>query len=153
MVLTTNSFYLKLPSKNYQFKNIIIYISTPFPYWWMKMYIYFATLYNYKLYIFTVEKTYMQKNSEKIENYPYSNYIIIVSIYVYMYVYMCIVCGYIYLEVCIRIIYLYCIYIYFKAKLKVKINKVKFNSNISLSNILSTISCVTKLNGQFWERK
>lgn len=69
--------------------------------------IYFATFYNYKLYIFTVGKTYMQKNSEKIENYPYSNYIMIVSIYVYMFV-----CGYISLKVCIRIIYLYCIYIY-----------------------------------------
>lgn len=74
----------------------------------MKMYMYFATFYNYKLYIFTVEKTYMQKNSEKIENYPYSNYIMIVSIYVYMFVY----CVWIYISRSMYKNYIFILYIY-----------------------------------------
>ena len=51
----------------------------------------------------------MQKNSEKKENYPYSNYIIMMMT-MYVHVCVCVLCVNMYLQVCIRIIYLYCIY-------------------------------------------
>lgn len=44
--------------------------------------------------MFTVEKTYMQKNSEKKENYPYSNYIIMMMT-IYAYICLCVLCKYV----------------------------------------------------------